>query len=250
MGKSNYVDIYAEKVEGEFYSDYIVLLNIVEMHNKQKYLLVIGQDLRSKKVFKFIDTHGIAYELYKYCDKWSQIKKGDIIRMWCVHHDSEYSNNVLRVKSDVELVYSINYYEEVTRINAKYDGFIEGDDLISHNMWLDIINFNFSKFNKKHSNKYVFSLFNLDNVELVKYINADKKTKYQFNIPRNLYNFYADIVTVNLNYDNRVGHYYSGFVLMQFAVKNNRIRAKIYDFLNEDNSFKKIYNPFDDDLPF
>ena len=238
------IDSYDEKLE-DFTSEYIILLNNVEIHNKQKYLLIVGQDLKTKSIFKLIDTHGMNFELYKYCDNWAQIQKGDVIRLKCVHYDSNICNNVLRVRSNYELVKSVNYYEEIIKTDSIEYVFSEQEEHI-----LEIYDFKYMKFDKKSYSKYSFELLRLENIELIKYLNNENKIKYQLDIPMDFSNFYADIILTDSSVDNRVGHYYSGFVLMQFAVKNNRIRAKIYDFLNEDNSFKKIYNPFDDKLPF
>jgi hypothetical protein len=63
-------------------------------------------------------------------------------------------------------------------------------------------------------------------------------------------NFYADIQLSDLNLETYVGQYYTGFILVQFAIKNDRIRAKVYAMLINDKNFIKEYNPFDDDLPF
>lgn len=238
------IDSYDEKLE-DFTSEYIILLNNVEIHNKQKYLLIVGQDLKTKSIFKLIDTHGMNFELYKYCDNWAQIQKGDVIRLKCVHYDSNICNNVLRVRSNYELVKSVNYYEEIIKTDSIEYVFSEQEEHI-----LEIYDFKYMKFDKKSYSKYSFELLRLENIELIKYLNNENKIKYQLDIPMDFSNFYADIILTDSSVENRVGHYYSGFVLMQFAVKNNRIRAKIYDFLNEDNSFKKIYNPFDDKLPF
>ena len=238
------IDSCDEKLE-DFTSEYIILLNNVEIHNKQKYLLIVGQDLKTKSIFKLIDTHGMNFELYKYCDNWAQIQKGDVIRVKCVHYDSNICNNVLRVRSNYELVKSVNYYEEIIKTDSIEYVFSEQEEHI-----LEIYDFKYMKFDKKSYSKYSFELLRLENIELIKYLNNENKIKYQLDIPMDFSNFYADIILTDSSVENRVGHYYSGFVLMQFAVKNNRIMAKIYDFLNEDNSFKKIYNPFDDKLPF
>ena len=239
------IDRRDEKLE-DFTSEYIILLNNIEIHNKQKYLLIVGQNLKTKSIFKFIDTHGMNFELYKYCDNWAQIQKGDVIRVKCVHYDSNICNNVLRVKSNFELVKSVDYYNEIKKTDSIEYVFTESRERV-----LEISEFDVSKLDVKHKGKYVFGLFAIENVELNKYVNNENKLKYQLNIPMDFSNFYADIVLTNSSLENRVGHYYSGFALMQFAIKNNRIRAKIYDFLNEDESFKKEYNPFaDDELPF
>ena len=44
------IDRRDEKLE-DFTSEYIILLNNVEIHNKQKYLLIVGQDLKTKSIF-------------------------------------------------------------------------------------------------------------------------------------------------------------------------------------------------------
>lgn len=241
MLKNNDV-VYTKK--SNIVSDYIILLNNVQIHNKNKYLLVVGQDLKTKEMFKFIDTHGMEYELYKYCDNWAQIKKGDIIRVSCVYHDSKNCNNVLRVRSDYELIKSVNYYEEIENTDSIEYIFSSPEERV-----LEITNFKNLKLDKKHNNKYTFALVNVENVELIKYIISENKSKYQLNIPMDFSNFYADIQLSDLNLETYVGQYYSGFILMQFAIKNGHIRAKIYDMFINDKSFIKDYNLFDD-LPF
>ena len=131
---------------------------------------------------------------------------------------------------------------------------------------------------KKLKGKYGYILYYMPEGKLLKYQKADSnKIKYQLPINCRKQKFcYADIECFVSNIEQYVGKTYSGFILLQFAYKNNRLRAKVYDLLSGENRFmdytsiyEKIFsrkfsdyidgcsleetydNPFyDDDLPF
>lgn len=239
---------YIEKFEGDIVSEYIILLNEVEEHNKQKYLLIVAQDINTHKTVKLIDTHGANAELCKYCDGWAKLKKGDIIRVKCAYYDAKYFANVLRIKSDYELIKSIDYYKEMDKrlsvrpaARNKKSPFVE---------LFNYVDFFLPFGNEECNEKYVYVLTGFSYKKIVEYKAKDGKVKYQFMNNIGFDTTFADIQFIDSSIRTRVGKYYSGFVLMQIGKFHGRVRMKVNDFLNEDINFSDE-NPFDgDELPF
>ena len=226
---SYFTDYYMEKFEYSESKAFVILLRRVEIHDKQKYLLIVAQELVSHKIVKLVDTFGAKYDLCKYSLEWVQLKKGDIISVECAFHQSAVCANVLRIKSNYILLGSVEYYTEIKNTQSSFIKVFETD--------LEYLG-------KKLEGKHGFILYRLMDSPLNLYTKAgSNKSKYQFLIRCQLRSYYADIVSNVPEIDKRNGNFYSGFCLLQFAYKNGHLRAKVYDFLNEDEAFY-VFEPF------
>ncbi len=242
-------DYYVERFENEETMTFVILLNQIKVHNKQRYLLIVAQDMATLKIVRLIDFHGKIYDLYKYQEKWANLEKGDIIRLKCVFHESVNCINVLRVTSDFELIGSKNYYQEIkSNWELKEDVF---EDTGKNNIKdvLQVFDTNLEYLGKKLKDKYGFVIYPLYDSELIEYQTKNKKIKYQFVVKDfSIKKCYADIVAYVKDINIRIGDLYTGFALIEFKFKNNRLRLKVYDFLNEDENFKEPTVDFE--LPF
>ena len=231
-------EYYLEEFENDEIKKLIIILNRIEIHNKKKYLLIVAKDLGTNKIVKLIDTHGSKHNLCKYCDDWALLNKGDVISVKCEFYKSQNCVNVLRIKSNYVLSESIDLHES---LKATALSLLEENTTHSlMTLYPDLENIG-----KKHPNKYGFILYYFKNEKLIEYKKKDStKIKYQFPILCHHGNFcYADIVSYIPNISNYVGQAYTGFVLLQFAYINNRVRAKVYDLLGDDSNFGE-YVPF------
>lgn len=244
---SYFSDFYVESFASDVLGKFVILLNQIQIHNKEKYLLIVAQDVNTLKIVRLIDFHGKMYDLYKYNENWAQLKKGDVIKVRCKFHESVNCVNVLRVISDYQLIENLNYY---SKIREKWELF---NDLLSESD-SDFINENSASIlmpkktdlaylAKKLKGRYGFVLYPLYDSKLVHYQTKKNVIKYQFEVT-GCYNYicYADILSYVKDIDYRIGDLYTGFVLMEFKYHNTRLRLKVYDFLNEDDCFKEPQN--------
>lgn len=225
-------DYYLEEFTEDLVKRFLILLNVEKIHGSQKYLLIVVQDLVTDKIVKLVDTHGMKYDLCKHSDDWAKLNKGDIISLKCCFHKSEHCANVLRIKSNYTLENSFDYIKE---LHIACDSIIHGNQNREH--LINILETDLEYLGKKLSGKYGFILFYLENSELLEYQKSDFKKKYQFRIELESKYCYADIMPFISISQKWVGRAYSGFVLLRFAYKNDRLRVKVYDFFNKDNSF-------------
>ena len=239
---SYYSEYYLEEFQNDAIKQLTIILNRVETHSKQKYLLIVAKDLNTNKIIKLIDTHGAKHDLCKYSDDWAKLNKGDVISVKCEFYKSQQCANVLRIKSNYTLIETIDLHKELKKTEKK--------------CFLRTYNPDLYFLSKKFSGKYGFLLFHLNGRELIEYKRKDSdKVKYQFKIGqfRNA-PCYADIECFTPNIKERIGQFYTGFVLLQIAYKNDRIRAKVYELLGDENCFKNITPVWTDDnedgLPF
>ena len=231
-------EYYLEEFENDKIKKLIIILNRIELHNNQKYLLIVAKDLDTDKFVRLIDTHGSKYDLCKYSDDWALLNKGDVISVKCEFYKSQNCVNVLRIKSNYILIESIDLHE---RLKAASLSLLEENTPYSlMTLYPDLENLG-----KLCPNKYSFILYYLQNKEVLEYKKKDStKVKYQFSIKCHHKKFcYADIESCIPNISNQVGRAYNGFVLLQFAYKNDRLRAKVYDLLGDDSNFGE-YVPF------
>lgn len=245
-------DFYLDNFSSDVLRKFVILTNQIQIHNKQRYLLIVAQDLVTHKVVRFVDTHGLKYDLYKYSDEWAKLKKGDIVKVRCAFYESKKYVNVLRVICDYQWVGSIDFYESLREIwkNSKYN--LKNTDLAIQVNYTDV-----EYIGKKLNGRYGFMLYPLKNEQLIKYAAKDKKTKYQFTFISRGKIYYADIVPYVPNIEIRIDDFYHGIVLLQFAFKDGRLRLKVYDFLNDGENFSEPRflvesetGVMDDDLPF
>lgn len=225
-------EYFLEEFENDEIKKLIIILNRIEIHNKKKYLLIVAKDLGANKIVKLIDTHGSKHNLCKYSDDWALLNKGDVISVKCEFYKSQNCVNVLRIKSNYILSESIDLHES---LKATALSLLEENTTHSlMTLYPDLENIG-----KKHPRKYGFILYYFNNKKLIEYKKKDStKIKYQFSFFCHHGNFcYADIVSYIPNISNYVGHAYTGFVLLQFAYINNRVRAKVYDLLGDDSNF-------------
>ena len=231
-------EYFLEEFENDEIKKLIIILNRIEIHNKKKYLLIVAKDLGANKIVKLIDTHGSKHNLCKYSDDWALLNKGDVISVKCEFYKSQNCVNVLRIKSNYILSESIDLHES---LKATSLSLLEENTVHSlMTLYPDLGNIG-----KKHPNKYGFILYYFKNEKLIEYKKKDStKIKYQFSIKCHHGKFcYADIVSYIPNISNYVGQAYTGFVLLQFAYINDRVRAKVYDLLGDDSNFRE-YVPF------
>lgn len=267
---SYYSEYYLKEFENDVVKKLTIILNKIEIHSKQKYLLIVAKDLETDKIVKLIDAHGAKYDLCKYSDDWAKLNKGDVISVKCEFYNSRYCVNVLRIKSNYALIESIDLHKELKEIE---DSLPEKDELILNfakkrysnikEIYSDILIKQQAKeksdyfamkhqpdlyfLSKKFSGKYGFVLYYIQDKELIKYKTKNSnKIKYQFSISLNYYCdhiCFADVNVYESDIQERVGQSYTGFVLLQFAYKNDRLRAKVYDLLS-DNSWVEENLPF------
>jgi hypothetical protein len=234
-----YSEYYLEEFTEYIVKKFVILLNRVEEKDKQKYLLIIAQDLVTDKIFKLVDTHGEQYDLCKYDENWANLQKGDIISVKCCFHKSKFCENVVRIKSNYQFVDRINYEKELRM----------GCDSISYNdperkSIIKIFETDLEYLGKKLNGKHGFILYYLKNSEVIEYKKWNSpKIKYQFKIELESRNCYADITPFVPEYKEFLNQEYSGFVLLQFVFKNERLRLKVHDFSKK--GFADL-----DDLPF
>ena len=115
---SYFSEFYLEEFENDKEKKLAIILNKVEFHSKQKYLLIIAKDLETDKIVKLIDTHGAKYDLCKHSNDWATLNKGDVISIKCEFYKSQHCVNVLRIKSNYTLIGSIDLYKELKAIEA------------------------------------------------------------------------------------------------------------------------------------
>lgn len=257
-------DFYLESFSTQVTKEFVILLNQIQIHNKEKYLLIVAQDMETCKITRLIDFHGKKYDLYKYQEKWANLNKGDVIKVDCIFHESINSVNVLRVVSDYELIISYDYYNKIkekTELGGELDLRKNDEQFNESNIsYLLPKKTDLEYLSKKLRGRYGFALYQLEDTKLIQYTTKNKTIKYQFVVKGagNLIS-YADIVSYVKDIDIRIGDLYTGFALIEFKFQNGRLRLKVHDFLNEDENFKepmnlKDINPFgsvsDDDLPF
>ena len=231
-------EYFLEEFENDEIKKLIIILNRIEIHNKKKYLLIVAKDLGTNKIVKLIDTHGSKHNLCKYSDDWALLNKGDVISVKCEFYKSQNCVNVLRIKSNYVLSESIDLHESLKATSLSLLEETTVHSLMT--LYPDLENIG-----KKHPNKYGFILYYFKNEKLIEYKKKDStKIKYQFPILCHHGNFcYADIVSYIPNISNYVGQAYTGFVLLQFAYINDRVRAKVYDLLGDNSNFRE-YVPF------
>lgn len=230
-------DYYLEEFTEDLVKRFLILLNEEKIHGGQKYLLIVAQDLVTDKIVKLVDTHGVKYDLCKYTNDLARLNKGDIISLKCCFHKSENCANVLRIKSNYTLEDSLDFNSE---LNELFDIFET-----KSNSKIKIFNTDLEFLGKKLEQKYGFITYQLKGSELVEYRTASNKIKYQFCIEFFSKKYYADILPYVADIKKRIGKKHHGYVLLQFAYKNERLRVKVYDFLVED-----FFEFSDDILPF
>ncbi len=238
-------NFYVESFPRDVPRKFVILFKQIQIHNKHKYLLIVAQDIATFKIVRLIDFHGKAYDLYKYQEDWAKLKKGDIIKVRCTLHESKNFVNVLRVISDFELVDTLNYYDTIKENwKAMYDAPKPPKSILQPE-YTDL-----EYIGKKIKGRYGFVLFSLKHAKLIDCKDKNNKTKYQFSVISEFgQRYYADIVSYVPDIEIRIGDLYTGFVLLQFAYKDGRLRLKVCDFLNEDEAFEE-YNPFGECNPF
>ena len=213
-------DYYLEEFTEDLVKRFLILLNVEKIHENQKYLLIVAQDLVTDKIVKLVDTHGIKYDLCKHSDDWAKLNKGDIISLKCCFHKSEHCANVLRIKSDYTLEDSLDFNSELNEVFET-----------KSNSKIKIFNTDLEFLGKKLAGKYGFTTYYLAGCELVEYRTASNKIKYQFCFDCFSKKYYADVLPYVADVQKRIGEKHYGYVLLQFAYKNERLRVKVYDFL-------------------
>lgn len=253
---SYYSEYYLEEFENDVVKKLTIILNKIEIHSKQKYLLIVAKDLETDKIVKLIDAHGAKHDLCKYSDDWAKLNTGDVISVKCEFYNSQYCVNVLRIKSNYTLIESIDLIEELKAIE---ETLLKEDELSLDStdcyFDLDFLRKEQKKekfdcfsmtyrpdlyfLSKKFSGKYGFMLYYLTESELIEYKKNDSsKVKYQFELGYYRLPCYADIEFSWSDIENYIGQYYTGFVLLQFTYKNDRLRAKVYNLFGNDRCFK------------
>ena len=116
---SYYSEYYLEEFQNDAIKKLTIILNRVETHSKQKYLLIVVKDLNTNKIVKLIDTHGAKHDLCKYSDDWAKLNKGDVISVKCEFYKSQQCANVLRIKSNYTLIESIDLHKELKKTEKK-----------------------------------------------------------------------------------------------------------------------------------
>lgn len=236
-------EYYLEEFTEDFVKKFVILLNRVEEKDKQKYLLIIAQDLVTDKIVKLVDTHGEKRDLCKYNEEWAKLQKGDVILVKCCFHNSKMCSNVVRIKSKYELVDRLNYKKELKNA-CEYRSFNDK----KRKSTLKIYETDLEFLGKKLAGKHGFIMYYLKCSEFFEYKkpNTDKM-KYQFKFElETKRNCYADVVPFVVEHGKFNGKIYTGFVLVQFVFKNERLRLKVHDFSEDGFSSWGI----DDDLPF
>lgn len=230
-------DYYLEEFTTDLVKQFLILLNEEKIHENQKYLLIVAQDLVTDKIVKLVDTHGIKYDLCKHSDDWAKLNKGDIISLKCCFHKSEHCVNVLRIKSNYTLEDSLDFNSELNEVFDIFD--------TKSNSKIKIFNTDLEFLAKKLAGKYGFITYYLNGCELVEYRTTSNKIKYQFCIDCFSKKYYADVLPYVADVQKRIGEKHYGYVLLQFAYKNERLRVKVYDFLVDG-----FFEFSDDVLPF
>ena len=230
-------DYYLKEFTGDLVKRFLILLNEEKIRGGQKYLLIIAQDLVTDKIVKLVDTHGIKYDLCKYTSDLEKLNKGDIISLKCCFHKSENCANVLRIKSNYTLEDSLDFNSELKEVFNIFEN--------KSNCKIKIFDTDLEFLGKKLEGKYGFITYYIKDSELVEYRTAFNKTKYQFCIEFSSKKYYADILPCVADIKKRIGKSHHGYVLLQFAYKNERLRVKVYDYLVED-----YFEFLDDNLPF
>ena len=230
-------DYYLEEFTIDLVKRFLILLNEEKIHGNQKYLLIVAQVLVTDKIVKLIDTHGIKYDLCKYSDDWAKLNKGDIISLKCCFNKSEHCANVLRIKSNYTLEDSLDFNSELNKAFDTFGG--------KSNSKIKIFKTDLEFLGKKLEGKYGFITYHLKDSELVEYRATSDKIKYQFCIALFSKAYYADILSYVADIEKQIGKKHQGYVLLQFAYRNERLRVKVYDFLSGDS-----FGFSEDALPF
>ena len=245
--KSYWSNFYVEDFPENVFKKFVILFNQQTIFNQQKYLFIVAQDVETFKIVRLVDFHGKNHDLLKYDDNWAKLKKGDIIKVACAFRESKNCVNVLCIKSQYELVETIDYYQTIKQASKAERQTAEKANEILQPVDTDLL-----YLAKKTGGRYGFALCILKDVLLQDYKTKTQKIKFQMTILDSKKNTcYADIVAYVPDIQARIGDLYSGFALLQFAYKNNRLRISVYDFLNEDQNFKEPFSTVDyDELPF
>ena len=177
-------DFYLESFSTQVTKEFVMLLNQIQIHNKEKYLLIVAQDMETCKITRLIDFHGKKYDLYKYQEKWANLNKGDVIKVDCIFHESINSVNVLRVVSDYELIISYDYYNKIkekTELGGELDLRKNDEQFNESNIsYLLPKKTDLEYLSKKLRGRYGFALYQLENTKLIQYTTKSKTIKYQF----------------------------------------------------------------------